>query len=194
MGLGFRTVAAYFIVVNFLLGFDAGVMAAVRHVEVKTDYIYYDVIGSTAVELYAQMDEQWAWAYVWLLPDVRGACICKTRCKLRLDSFTLYATIILPRWDPPRNSSQNLRWTWRNLVEVMKKEEITHRNIAHGVMKKIRRDLSLMPPNKSCASVWRSVDKLFLKRDYQHMEASRQGRLHKGAKLRYSLNPPELKD
>ncbi len=194
LGLIFRTVVAQFIIVYIILGFDAGVMAAVRHVEVKTDYMYYDVIGSTAAELYAQMNEQYAWAYVWLLPDVSGDCVCKTKCKFRLDYFTLYATIILPRWDPPRDSTQTLRATWRNLVAVMKKEEITHRNVAHGVMKKIRRDITFLHSKKSCTTVRRSLEILFRKRNYGDKMESRQGQIHEGTKYRISINPPKLKD
>lgn len=194
LGLIFRTVAAQFIIVYFLLGFGAGVMAAVRHVEVKTDYKYYDIIGSTAAELYAQMDEQYAWAYVWLKPDASGDCGCGIHCKFHLDSFTLYATIILPRWDPPQNSSQTLRSTWRNLVEIMKKKEISHRNTAHEVMEKIRRDITFLSSKKTCESVWQSLDNLFGKRNYQNLKESRQGQFHEDTKLRSSINLPELKD
>ena len=140
------------------------------------------------------MEEQYAWAYVWLLPDVSGRCVCKTRCKFRLDYFTLNATIILPRWDPPRDSTQTLRATWRNLVAVMKKEEIAHRNVAHAVMKKIRRDITMMKSKNSCTTVSRSLEILFRKRNYGDKMESRQGQIHKGSKYRISINPPDLKD
>ena len=150
-----------------LIYFNSVAIAAIRQVELTTKYKLYEIGGSTAVELYSQMenngpwaDEVWGtkqpgrvWALIEVLPDISKKNVyakkCsnntgkyKTTCVLRLDDFTLQSLITLPKWSPPANAGPMLRSTWSLLFAAMKKEAIRHRNIAYGKMKKLRRDLN----------------------------------------------------
>lgn len=199
-----------------LIYFNSVAIAASKHVGLKTKYKYYEVRGSTAAELYSQManngpwvDEVWrtgqpgrVWVLIEVLPKISKTCKCKEislvldifKCRPRLKGFTLYSAITLPKWNPPANSNQALRSTWTQLITAMKKEAIRHRNIAHRTMRKIRRDLTLRDPGKSCKNFRRTIDKLFRKRGYEEGHKTQQGQIHKGSKFGYAKNPPVLKD
>lgn len=176
------------VVVPFLVGLCTSADAGVRHVELKTRYEYYDIVGATAESLYDQMDTRGPeveeregdepvgyWALLRWEPEISWACVCgRTKCKVIVDEFTIRTTLILPRWANPEDGSQRLRMAWRELVKTLKRRVITRRDITHRTGRKVLRDLRLLPPRSSCKKLSRAVDKLVKKRDYDGpMSASR---------------------
>jgi len=169
--------------------------------KVNLKYVYYDIQGDTARELYDQMDRlgppvggRRAIAAAMSDYDWSAKCICKSsRCHLRVNAFVLNETIVLPRWTPTRGTSFRLVSSWRQFATVVKKHELTHRDIDVRVGKDLLRKLKLMKPKSSCARINRAVKKL-IKEALAERLGSKHERFHRDFYTNAARNPIQLLD
>ncbi len=169
--------------------------------KVNLKYVYYDIQGTTASELYDQMDRRGplvggsraiaaaAPEYDWL-----AKCICKgSRCRLKITRFVLNETIILPRWTPPMGTSQRLVSSWSSFATMVKKHELTHRDIDVRVGRGLLRKFKLMKPASSCAKIERAYHKLVKKKLSERLGSSHE-RFHRDFYTNAARNPYRLVD
>ena len=187
-----------------LAGLHAPAKAEARHVKVVTKFVYYDIQGTTAQELYDSMDvhgpaldPQGKYRAIGLASarfDWDMRCVCKgQKCVLKIDSFRLKETIVLPRWEPPRGVSPTLVFTWNSFVKMVKKHELTHRAVDTRIAKELLRALKLIKPKSSCNRMSRAVDKVYKKKYSERLGKSHE-RFHKEFYINANRNPIQLKD
>ena len=169
--------------------------------KVNLKIVYYDIQGDTARELYDQMDRlgppvggSAAIAVAMSNYDWSSKCICKgSSCRLRITRFVLNETIILPRWTPPRGTSQRLVSSWSSFATMAKKHELTHRDIDVRVGKGLLRKFKLMKPASSCAKIERAYNKLVKKKLSERLGSSHE-RFHRDFYTNAARNPYRLVD
>ena len=175
-----------------------------RHVKVVTKYVYYDIQGTTAQELYDSMDRRGPALDaqgIYRAIDLASArfdwdmrCVCKgNRCVLKVDSFRLNETIVLPRWKAPRGVSQRLIFSWNSFVKMVKRHELTHRDVDTRIAKELLRALKLIKPKSSCNRMNRAVNKVYKKKYAERLGKSHE-RFHKEFYINANRNPIQLKD
>ncbi len=169
--------------------------------KVNLKFVYYDIQGDTARELYDQMDRlgppvggSAAIAVAMSNYDWSSKCICKgSSCRLRVTRFVLNETIILPRWTPPRGTSHRLVSSWSSFATMAKKHELTHRDIDVRVGKGLLRSFKLMKPASSCTKIQRAANKLVKKKLSERL-GSGHGRFHRDFYTNAARNPYRLVD
>jgi len=169
--------------------------------KVNLKYVYYDIQGATARELYDQMDRlgppiggSAAIAVAMSDYDWSAKCVCKGRsCRLRITRFVLNETIILPRWTPPRGTSYRLVSSWGQFATMVKRHELTHRDIDVRVGKDLLRQLKLMKPKSSCAKIQSAATKLEKKKLAERLDSD-HGRFHRDFYTNAARNPYRLLD
>jgi len=179
----------------------ATAFAEVRHMKVNLKYVYYDIQGDTARELYDQMDRlgppvggRPAIAAALSDYDWSAKCICKGRsCHLKINAFVLNETIVLPRWTPPRGTSPRLVLSWSQFKTMVKKHEMTHRDIDVRIGKDLLRKLKLMKPKSSCAKIESAAKKLFKEKLVERLGIGHE-RFHRDFYTNAARNPIQLLD
>ncbi len=172
--------------------------------KVNLKYVYYDIQGTTARELYDEMDRRGppidgnsgprAIGMAISNYDWSTQCICKSsRCHLRVNAFVLNETIVLPRWTPPRGTSFLLVSSWGHFATMVKKHELTHRDIDVRVGKNLLRKLKLMKPKSSCARIGRAAKKLFKEALAERLRSGHE-RFHREFYTNAARNPYRLVD
>lgn len=181
--------------------FHTTALAEVRRMKVNLKYVYYDIQGNTARELYDQMNRrgpmaQGGRAIAVAIADYEWAakCICKgSSCRMKVTAFVLNETIVLPRWKPPRGTSPRLVSSWGQFSTMVKKHELTHRDIDVRVGKDLLRQLKLMKPKSSCTRIQSAVTKLE-KRKLSERLGSNHERFHRDFYTNAARNPIQLVD
>ncbi len=178
--------------------------AEVRRMKINLEYVYYDIQGTTARELYDQMDRRGPAIagssgpraigmavsyYDWSAKYIRKG----SSCHLRVDAFTLNETIVLPRWTPPRGTTARLVSSWGQFATMVKKHELTHRDIDVRVGKNLLRKLKLMKPKSSCARIDRAAKKLFKEALAERLRSGHE-RFHRDFYTNAARNPYRLVD
>ena len=169
--------------------------------KIKLEFVYYDIRGATARELYDQMDRlgppvggRPAIAAAVADYDWSAKCTCKgSRCRLKITRFVLNETIILPRWTPPRGTPHRLVSSWGRFATMAKKHELTHRDIDVRVGKGLLRKFKLMKPASSCAKIQRAYNKLVKKKLSERLGSS-HARFHREFYTNAARNPYRLVD
>ncbi len=172
--------------------------------KVNLKYVYYDILGDTARELYDQMDRRGpriggnssgrAIGMAMADYDWSAKCICKgSRCHLKVTAFVLNETIVLPRWTPPRGTSHRLVSSWGHFATMVKKHELTHRDIDVRVGKDLLRQLKLMKPKSSCARIQSAATKLEKKKLAERLGSNHE-RFHREFYTNAARNPIQLVD
>ena len=179
-------------------------LAEVRRMKINLEYVYYDIQGTTARELYDQMDRLGPPIYGNSGPraigmaisdyDWSAKCICKSSwCHLRVTKFALRETIVLPRWTPPRGVSPRLVFSWGQFAKMVKKHELTHRDIDVRVGKDLLRKLKLMKPKSSCKKIQSAATKLEKKKLAERLGSDHE-RFHRDFYTNAARNPYRLVD
>lgn len=187
-----------------LVALQATAHAEVRHMKVNLKYVYYDIQGTTARELYDQMDRRGppidgnsgprAIGMAMAKYDWAATCACKgSRCHLKVTKFVLRETIVLPRWTPPRGTSYRLVSSWGQFATMVKRHELTHRDIDVRVGKDLLRQLKLMKPKSSCAKIQSAATKLEKKKLAERLDSD-HGRFHRDFYTNAARNPYRLLD
>ena len=179
-------------------------LAEVRRVKMNLKYAYYDIQGATARELYDQMGRRGpaidgnpnnrAIGMAIARYDWGGSCVCKGKsCRINVTKFTLNETIVLPRWTPPRGTSPRLVSSWGQFSTMVKKHELTHRDIDLRVGKDLLRRLKLMKPRSSCAKLQSAVTKLEKQKLAERLGSNHE-RFHSEFYTNAARNPVRLVD
>ena len=172
--------------------------------KVNLKYVYYDIQGSTARELYDQMDRRGpaidsnsglrAIGMAMAKYDWAAKCICKgSRCHLKATKFVLRETIVLPRWTPPRGTSHRLVSSWGQFATMVKKHELIHRDIDVRIGKDLLRKLKLMKPKSSCKKIQSAATKLEKKKLAERLGSDHE-RFHREFYTNAARNPYRLVD
>jgi predicted secreted Zn-dependent protease len=123
-------------------------------------YEFYDVPGSTAGELAAEMDELgpvvegrpalaatfWDVGWTYQTEEAAGLCVIR-RVDMRLD-----VRVALPRWTPPASASPLLVADWNRFVRAVSEHEAGHVDLAAEAARRVRSRLTGMS-GPSCAAL-----------------------------------------
>ena len=136
-------------------------------VVVRSRVGYYDVSGSSALELRAGMHRlgpkdpadgtayaaftKWTAAWSRDYATAAGCAIANPRVVVRID-------IELPRWREARRADADLAQQWARFVEALRRHEEGHASIARRAGRRIARRLASFRTFRSCARLERAVD------------------------------------
>jgi predicted secreted Zn-dependent protease len=128
---------------------------------VNVNNIYYQVGGSTAAQLRAQMDQigpfnpkfgnrrydaltRWivGWRYSYRVEN--------NRCAIDKAEVDTNITITLPQWNPPSQASGQLRKKWNRYTQALRIHEAGHKQHGIAASKEILRQLNNIPSYRSC--------------------------------------------
>jgi predicted secreted Zn-dependent protease len=128
---------------------------------VTVNYVYYQIGGSTAAQLRAQMDTlgpfdaqfgnrrydaltRWygSWRYSYIVQN--------NRCTIERVLVNTNVTITLPQWNPPSQASRQLQRKWNRYIQALQTHENGHKQ--HGIEagKEIFKLLNNLPSYRSC--------------------------------------------
>lgn len=127
------------------------------------DKLYYDVAGSSASELRAQLDSHREtervdaytdWQIQWRYDYARSA----DGCRLESLIVSLDVTLTFPRWTPPEGVSPALQERWRAYLAALEAHEQGHEKLAAQAADEIAAALSSLPLYPSCAELEQAAD------------------------------------
>jgi predicted secreted Zn-dependent protease len=133
----------------------------------ETVYVYYDVAGSTAAELRAQMEargpggvgskhydatSEWKinWGYS-SIPSPDGCAIGKVSVRTKV-------TLTMPRWTPAAGAPQGLRERWTIFTAALLIHEEGHRQVAISHGQEVFRSLEALPSEPTCDALKAAVE------------------------------------
>ncbi len=135
--------------------------------DVSTNYIYYEIIGSTANELRTQMDRlgpsdelrvqhdaYTEWYVDWSYPNSTA----NDRCRTGPVKVTVTITQTFPKWDIPPDASQALVDKWKTYVSALQTHEAGHKRIGVEAGYQILRTLNEIPAYPSCSELEQVAD------------------------------------
>jgi predicted secreted Zn-dependent protease len=166
----------------------------------STHYIYYDVSGETAGDLYAAMHEggpdvngDRAFAATIALPSQSGRLEQGSACRVRDYHYDLAFTIRLPRLST-EDLAPDLAKRWTNFTAFLKRHEETHRSLWIACTKDVESKVSALSA-PSCPEVDALAAKVVedaetaCRRAHQAFDAAEQKRLSAYPFMKSILSP-----
>jgi predicted secreted Zn-dependent protease len=133
----------------------------------ETVYVYYDIAGTTAPALRAQMEARGPggrgsshydatsdWNIAWSHSSTPGP----DGCAIGKVSVRTKVTLTMPRWTPAADAPQALRDRWNVFTAALIVHEEGHRQIAIEHGREIFRSLEALPPEPSCDALKDSAE------------------------------------
>jgi predicted secreted Zn-dependent protease len=133
----------------------------------ETVYVYYDIAGSTAAELRAQMeargpggvgakhyDATSEWKINWGYSSTPGP----DGCVIGKVSVRAKVTLTMPRWTPAANAPPALRERWTVFTAALLVHEEGHRQVAISHGQEVFRALEALPPAPTCDALKAAVE------------------------------------
>ena len=130
------------------------------------DYVYYQIEGSTAGELRAQMnqlgpadrlgqhDAYTKWYVSWSYPySIEGG-----ECATGPVEVEVEVTFTLPQWDPPADASQELMGKWNAYMTALQTHEDGHKDIAIQAGNEILQTLEALLAYPTCSELEKAAD------------------------------------
>lgn len=146
---------------------DAPASAQASEPIVTVDENYYDITGSTADELRAQLDQlgpldpwnerhdaQTDWFVSWSYPYADQADGCGTGPV----TVEVNVTFTYPWWEPPATAAPDLVAHWEAYGEALRTHEDGHQQIGLETAWAVQQALNEVPPQATCAELDQLVD------------------------------------
>ncbi|MBW4619895.1 MAG: DUF922 domain-containing Zn-dependent protease [Cyanosarcina radialis HA8281-LM2] len=143
------------------IAFSPAITPAQNSPNVTVNNVYYQIGGSTATQLRAQMDQigpsnpkfgnrrydaltRWivGWRYSYRVEN--------NRCAIDKTEVNTNITITLPQWNPPSQASRQLRQKWNRYTQALRIHEAGHKQHGIAASREIIGLLNNMPSYRSC--------------------------------------------
>ena len=131
-------------------------------VELSTSVVPYTITGATAEDLRRQMEQfgpadptgkRWPAS-----TDIRFHWDYRTRdtaagCTMQSVRLAAQITFVLPKWNPPAGTPEDLRQRWTAFQAALAHHEAGHQQIGIATLRQLLQQLHALPPASSCAAL-----------------------------------------
>ncbi len=162
-----------------------------QEVEVVTEYVYYQITGSSEDELDAQMNQlgpsdesghRWDAYTEWYVTWSYSYSTTENDCSTGPAKVQVEITFTFPQWDPPPNAPQDLVDRWDAYVAALQLHEDGHEEIAIEAGNEILQAISALPTYPLCSELEQAADRVGenILEEYRQQEAIYDQRTNHG--------------